>query len=182
LGIAAEKIFGENGRTKLDPFTVAMSHPDATIAVLSGAGEVNSHFSAPPYQYQAMKAPGVRAILNSTDVMGGPATITVLFGTVKFHDANPKIMAAINAALNESMELIAKDKRAAADTYLKATKEKIALDELVAMIEMPGFAYTMAPNGTLRYAEQMFKTGVIKTRPASWKDAFFVEAHALPGN
>lgn len=182
LGIAAEKVFGEAGRTRLDAFTVAMSHPDATIALLSGAGEVNSHFSAPPYQYQALKAPGVHTVLNSTEVMDGPATITVIFGTVKFHDANPKTMAALNAALGEAMEFIARDKRAAAEIYLKATKEKIALDELAAMIAMPGFAYTMAPNGTLKYADQMFKTGVIKTKPSSWKDAFFPEAHALPGN
>ena len=30
--------------------------------------------------------PGMRAVLNSTDVMGGPATITTIFGMVKFHD------------------------------------------------------------------------------------------------
>ena len=130
----------------------------------------------------ALKAPGVRAILNSTDVMGGPATITLIFGTVKFHDANPKTIAAIYAAMGEAMDFIARDKRAAADIYLKATKEKITLDELTAMLESPGFVFSRAPNGTLLYAEQMFKTGVIKTKPSSWKDAFFAEAHALPGN
>jgi NitT/TauT family transport system substrate-binding protein len=182
LGIAAFKLFGEAGRGKYDPFTVAMSHPDATVALLSGAGEVNSHFSAPPYEYQALKAPGIRMVLNSTEVMGGPATITLIFGTTKFHDANPKTIAAVYAAMSEAMDYINKDKRGAADLYLKATKEKISLDDLVAMIEMPGFAYTLAPNGTLRYAEQMFRTGVIKTQPSSWKDAFFPIAHGLNGN
>ena len=182
LGIAAERVFGESGRTRLDPYTVAMSHPDATIALLSGGGEVNSHFSAPPYQYTALKAPGVRAILNSTEVMGGPASITLLFGMVKFHNANPRTMAAVNAALAEAAEFIARDKRAAAELYLKATKEKIALDELVGMLNMPGFNYTQTPNGTLKYADQMFKTGVIKTKPAVWKDVFFPEAHSLPGS
>jgi hypothetical protein len=33
----------------------------------------------------------------------------------------------------------------------------------------------------LQYAEQMFKTGVIKIKPSSWKDVFFAEAHGLPG-
>jgi hypothetical protein len=28
----------------------------------------------------------------------------------------------------------------------------------------------------------MFKTGVIKTMPSSWKDVFSAEAHELPGN
>jgi NitT/TauT family transport system substrate-binding protein len=182
LGIAAEKVYGEAGRGRFDPFTVAMSHPDATVALLSGAGEVNSHFSVPPYQNLALKSPGVRMVLNSTDVMGGPATITLIFGTVKFRDANPKTIAAILAALKEASEFIARDKRGAAELYLKATREKITVDELAAMLESPGYIFTQAPNGTLKYAEQMFKTGVIKTRLANWKDAFFPEAHFLPGN
>ena len=37
---------------------------------------------------------------------------------------------------------------------------------------MPGFVFSIAPNGTPKYAEQMFKTGVIKTMPSSWKDVF----------
>jgi NitT/TauT family transport system substrate-binding protein len=182
LGIAAERLFGEAGRGKFDPLTVAMSHPDATVYFLSGGGELTTHFSAPPYQYQALKAPGVREILNSTEVMGGPATITVVFGTTKFYDANPKTIAAMNAALGEAMEFIAKDKRAAVELYLKASKEKLAADELVEMISKPGFAFTLTPNGVMKYAEQMFKTGVIKTKPESWKDAFFPSAHGLPGS
>src|ERR1700694_3980369 len=168
LGIAAEQLYGETGRGKFDTLTVAMAHPDATIALLSG-GEVNNHFSVPPYQYQELKAPGVRAVLDSTDVMGGPATITVFFGTVKFHDANPKTMAAINAAITEAMDFINKNKRAAAETYRKARKDKMSVEELAAMFDLPGFAFTMAPHGTMQYAEHMFKTGVIKTRPAIWK-------------
>ena len=56
------------------------------------------------------------------------------------------------------------------------------VDELTAMLESSSYRFTQAPNGTLRYAEQMFKTGVIKTQPASWKDAFFPIAHGLSGN
>src|ERR1700687_3222345 len=116
LGIAAKKMYGEAGRGKFDTLTVAMAHPDATIALLSG-GEVNNHFSVPPYQYQELKASGVRAVLDSTDVMGGPATITVIFGTVKFHDANPKTMAAMSAAIAEAMDFINRNKRGAAEIY-----------------------------------------------------------------
>jgi NitT/TauT family transport system substrate-binding protein len=182
LGIAAEKLFGEAGRGRFDPWTVAMSHPDATVYFLSGGGELTTHFSAPPYQYQALKAPGVREILNSTEVMGGPATITVVFAMTKFAEANPKVIAAVYAALGEAMELINKDKRTAADLYLKVSKEKLSVDELVEMISKPGFAFTQAPNGVSKYAEQMFKTGVIKTKPESWKDAFLPVAHGLQGN
>jgi NitT/TauT family transport system substrate-binding protein len=182
LGIAAEKLFGDSARGKFDPLTVAMAHPDATVYLLSGGGELTTHFSAPPYQYQALKAPGVHEILNSTEVMGGPATITVVFGTTKFHDANPKTIAAMNAALGEAMDFIAKDPRAACELYLKASREKLTVDELAEMIAKPGFAFTLTPNGVMKYAEQMYKTGVIKTRPDSWKDPFFPSAHGLPGS
>ena len=182
LGIAAGKLYGDTGRTRFDPFTVAMSAPDGTIALMSGAGEVNSHFSVPPYQYQALKTPGVRALLTSTEVMGGPATITCVFGTVKFHAANPKIIASVNAAMAEAMDLIAKDRRTAADLYLKASRDKISVDDLAAMIAMPGYEFTRTPNGVSKYAEQMYKTGAIKTQLKDWKEAFFPEAHNLPGN
>lgn len=182
LGIAARQMFGEAGRGKFDPLTITMAHPDAALYLLSAGGEVNSHFSAPPYQYQELKAPGIRAVLNSVDVMGGPATITVIFGTTKFHDANPKIIAAIAAALNDAVQIIAKDRRGAAEMYLKVSKEKLDANELAAMLGEPGFDFTTAPHGTMKYAEQMYGTGVIKTQPTTWKDPFFPTAHALPGD
>jgi NitT/TauT family transport system substrate-binding protein len=182
LGIAADKLYGDAGRGRFDPWTVAMSNPDATVYLLSGGGELTTHFSAPPYQYQALKMAGVHEILNSTEVMGGPATITAIFTTTKFYDTNPKTITAVNAALGEAMEFINRDKRAAAQIYLEASKEKLTVDELTEMISKPGFAFTLTPNGAMKYAEQMFKTGVIKTKPEDWKDMFFPSAHGLLGN
>lgn len=180
LSIAAEKMYGPAGGGRFDPLTLAMSHPDAAVALLSRT-EINTHFSAPPYQYEELRASGVRILLDSTQVMGGPATTTVLFGTVKFHDSNPKLMTAINAALGEAMEFVSKNKREAAEIYLKASKEKIELDELASMLDKQGFAFTVAPNGTLKYAEQMFNTGVIKARPSSWKMCFLPRRTYCPG-
>jgi NitT/TauT family transport system substrate-binding protein len=182
LGIAARQMFGEAARGKFDPLTVTMAHPDATAFLLSGSGEVNSHFSAPPYQYQAMKSPAVHMVLNSTEVMGGPATITVIFGTAKFYDANPKTIAAIRAALDDAMAIIAKDRKAAADMYLEVTKEKMAAGELAEMAGLPGFEFTTTPHGTMKYAEQMHATGIIKTKPAQWSEVFFPSAHGLAGD
>ena len=71
LGIAAEKMYGEAGRGKFDTLTVAMAHPDATIALLSG-GEVNNHFSVPPYQYQEL----VRQWSSSRRTSAPPPTST----------------------------------------------------------------------------------------------------------
>ena len=51
-----------------------MPTPDATAALLSGAAEINNHFSEPPFQYQELKKAGVRRILKSYDVLGGKTT------------------------------------------------------------------------------------------------------------
>ena len=54
LQMAAAAAFGEENYAKLDPLTVSMSPPDATIAMLSGAGGVSSVFSVPPFQFQQL--------------------------------------------------------------------------------------------------------------------------------
>jgi len=181
LKMAMEKMYGEASRDKLDSVTIQLGHPDAMIAVINGSSEVNSHFSAPPYQYSELKAPGVHLVLDSSDVFGGPASNAVVFGTRKFYDANPKTIAAFMAALEEADQLIARDPALAAKIYLDATKEKYSVDEIVAMIKAPNVVYSTTPNATMVFANFMFKTGLIKTKPASWKEFFFPMAHGFPG-
>lgn len=182
LQMAAEKQLGEAETHKLDPLTVALGHPDAYIALKSGGGAVNSHFSLPPYMYEELKIPGVHVVLNSVDVVPGPISNGVVFGTVKFHDANPKTMAAFHAALNEAFEMIAKDKKAAAQTYLAATNEKWPLDDLVTMLNDKNFGYSGAPKASMKLADLMYRAGNIKTKANSWKDYFFPEVYGLPGS
>ena len=181
LDVAAEKAFGDAEAHKLDSITVAMGHPDAYAALLGGK-DVTSHFSLPPYQEQELKIPGVHAVLNSVDVMGGPVSNGVTFSSVKFHDANPKMFAAVVAAIADAQALIAKDHKAAAELYLRETKEKLTVDELVAMLNDKNFVFSSAPRSTMKLAEAMFRNGAIKTKPTSWKDYFFPEIHNLPGS
>src|SRR5450432_3607595 len=177
LQMACEKEFGPEGRTKLDALTVGMSHPDAATAVSNPAHELNAHFSAPPYQAAQAKNPLLHPVLNSADVIGGPMTNAVVFGTAKFHDANPKIVAAFIAALNEANAMIQSDPRGAAEIYLRATKEKFTVDELVEIMKAPATEYSTTPFNTMKFADHMLKVGTIKTKPASWKDYFFPESY-----
>jgi len=181
LKMALEKVYGQAARDSLDPMTVQLGHPDAMIAVVGGTSEVNSHFSAPPYQYTELKTPGVHLVLDSSTVFGGPASNAVVFGTRKFYDANPQTIAAFMAALEEANQIIARDPAAAAKIYLDATKEKYSVDEVVTMIKAPNVVYSTTPNATMVFADFMFKTGLIKTRPATWKEFFFPVVHNLPG-
>ena len=74
-----------------------------------------------------------------------------------------------------------RDPALAAKIYLDATKEKYSVDEIVAMIKAPNVVYSTTPNATMVFANFMFKTGLIKTKPASWKEFFFPAVHGLPG-
>jgi hypothetical protein len=70
LQMAAAEAYGEANYGKLDPLTVSMSPPDATIALLSGAGGVSSAFSVPPFQFQQLEKPNIHTVLSSFDVLG----------------------------------------------------------------------------------------------------------------
>ncbi|MGB9044971.1 MAG: ABC transporter substrate-binding protein, partial [Pseudolabrys sp.] len=110
LQMAAAKAYGIKGFDTLDPLTVSMSPPDATIALLGGKSEVTSVFSVPPFQYQQLENPAVHTVLNSFDVMGGSHTFTVAWTTAKFRDGNPALYKAVVAALKEATEIVNKDK------------------------------------------------------------------------
>jgi NitT/TauT family transport system substrate-binding protein len=181
LQMAASKQWGDAEAHKLDQYTVALGHPDALIALQSGK-DVNAHFSLPPYQYEELKIPGVHLVLNSVDILGGPASNGVTFSTTKFHDANPKIVAAFVAAITEATNLINTNKRRAAEIYLEQTKEKISVDDLVKIISLPNFVYSPAPLRTMLFADLMYRTGTIKNKPTSWKDYFFPEVQDLKGS
>jgi NitT/TauT family transport system substrate-binding protein len=181
LKMALEKMYGPSARDSLDAMTVQLGHPDAMLAVVGGKSEVNSHFSAPPYQTQELRTPGVHLVLDSSDVFGGPASNAVVFGTKKFYEANPQTIAAFLAALEEANALIARDPAAAAKIYLDATREKFTVEEIVAMVKAPNVVYSTTPSATMVFADFMAKTGLIKTKPASWKDFFFPVVHNLPG-
>jgi NitT/TauT family transport system substrate-binding protein len=182
LQMAAEQAFGEGQANKLDAITLQLGHPDATLSLLSPSSEVNSHFSLPPYQNIALKDPSVHKVLSSLDVFGGPVNNAVVFATAKFHDANPKIMAAVMAALTEAMQIIKSEPKKAVDIYLSQVKEKVTPEELVEILKEPGVVFDVAPVGMGKFAAFMAKAGTLKTAPAGWKDFFFSEAHALNGN
>jgi sulfonate transport system substrate-binding protein len=183
LQMAAEKAFGVGNHGKLDAFTIAMSHPDAQAALLSGAAEVVGHFSSPPFQYQQLKSPGIRTLVNSYDVLGGPATFNLVWTTTKFHDTNPKVYAAFVQAFEDAIAAINKDKPWAAQRYLEISNDKKSTRaEILAMLEDPQIEFTTTPKSIMKYVDFMHRTGALKVKPDSWKDMFFANAHTLPGS
>jgi sulfonate transport system substrate-binding protein len=181
LQMAAEKAFGPGNHTKLDHLTISRSHPDGMAEMLSEASEIDSHFSWPPYQYRELKRPGVHTVLSSNDVMGGAATTVVVIAPKRFRDANPKIFAAFVAAMQEADDIIKRNRKHAAEVYLQVSKDKDTVENIETMLAEPG-QFSIVPEKVMKYVEFMYRTGMVKQKPASWKDLFFPEVHHLPGS
>jgi NitT/TauT family transport system substrate-binding protein len=183
LQMAAAKEFGAGNHDKLDAFTVGMSHPDGQQALLSGAGEITGHFSSPPFQYQQLKQPGIRRVLNSYDVLEGPATFNVVWTTRKFREQNAKTYDAFLEAFEEATKAINADKRAIAARYLEiANDKKNSVEDIAFMLNDPEIEFTMTPKNVMKYADFMHKTGALKQKPANWKELCFDNLHGLPGS
>jgi len=182
MGIALEQAYGPGQRGKLDNNQVQLGHPEALAALLNPQHEVNSHFSIPPFQDIAMKSPLVHSVFVSNDVMGGPATISNCWAKQSFVDANPIKVKAFIAAVDEASDMVAKDPKGAAEIYLRVTKEKITVDELVDVIKQPGAIFTATPQRVMLWADYMHRIGMIKQKPASWKDFTFPMIHDRNGS
>ncbi|MBV8839988.1 MAG: ABC transporter substrate-binding protein [Alphaproteobacteria bacterium] len=173
MGMALEKALGPGQHGKLDSNQVQIGHPDAAQAMLSPQHEINSHFSTPPYDVLELKSPLVHTVLDSTEVLGGAATISNCWGKQSFVDANPIKVKAFIAAVDEASDFVNNDPKAAAELYLAVTKEKLTVEELVAIIKQPGSVFSATPLRTMLWADYMYRIGLIKRKPQSWKDFTF---------
>jgi NitT/TauT family transport system substrate-binding protein len=182
LQMAAAKAFGPANFGKLDPLTVSMTPPDATIALLSGAGEIDAVFSVPPFQQQQLEKPGIRTVLNSYDVLDGSHSFTVAWTSARFREQNPVLYKAMMAAMTEATEIVNRDRRAAAALWIADSHSRLPLDFVDRVVSGPQVRWTMVPENTMKFARFMQSTGMLKTPPGSWQDYFFPEVHALGGS
>src|SRR4051795_9021247 len=184
LQIAASELFGADQWSKLDANTVQLGHPDAYAALSNSQHEVRNHFSIPPFTFLEMKnVPGAHVVLSSPDVMGGPLSQAQFFTTTKFADANPKIIQAVRDATKEAQDLIRSDTRTAVEIYKEITGDKTSVEELLDLLKEPGMMeWNLEPQGTMKFAAHLFKTGTLKNQPKAWTDYYLPVAHDLKGN
>lgn len=181
LQMAAAKEWGIKEYDRLDKLTVAMPLSDSMALMLSGKGEVTGDFTVPPFSFREAKA-GMKAVLDTYTVMGGPSSTNVIYATKKFVDTNPKMVQAFSSALREAQASISKDKAAAAAVYLKLSGDKESVENVVEMLSDPRVEFSPVPRGIKAYADFLHSTGAIKSRLVTWKDAFVPELHPQPGN
>jgi NitT/TauT family transport system substrate-binding protein len=182
LQMAAAKLYGQANYTKFDALTVTMAHPDAMAALLSGAGEISSHFASAPFLQKELEKPGIRKVITAPEIVGGPYSFNLIGATTKFFTANPKTYAAFMAALQEATDIINKDKRAAAELYIRITKDKSPAEEILKIMSDAGNEYSLTPRGNMPVVDFMHTIGAIKVKPESWKDLFFPNMHGQPGS
>ena len=182
LMMAAAKTFGPIETKKLNPLTVSMSHPDGMAALLARKAGITAHFTSPPYMYEELAHKGVHRVLDSYDVLGGPATFIVAWTSGRFAQRHPRIVPIFLAALKEAEGFITDHPNAAAKMYMASTRTSLSETELVKMITNPEVRWTTIPQRTMEYAAFMAKIGLIKIPPASWKDLFFPAIDSEPGS
>lgn len=177
LQMAAARQWGEKEFNRLDKLTQALPHPDAAAAIIAGKTEISGHFGNPPFQDQELAGnPNARIVLNSYDVLGGPASATVLYATEKFRNENPKTYAAFIAALAEAAKFASTNPEGAADIYQRVNKSNIDRKLLLQVIKNPQVEFKITPQNTFGLAQFLHRVGAIKNQPKSWRDYFFDDA------
>lgn len=182
LQMAARAAFGPGQEFRLDRLTVSMGHPDGMTALLSGNSEITGHFTSAPFMYEEEASPRVHRVLSSYDVLGGSHTFNLVWTTTRYHDVNPKVMAAFMAALERSLALIREQPRQAAEVWVQAEKAKLTPEQVEAMIRRPENEWTAVPKGMMRFAQFMSETGALGAKPADWRELFFPAAQSMPGS
>jgi NitT/TauT family transport system substrate-binding protein len=180
LRMAAEKLLGD--ARKFDQSVVALPHPDAMAAMLSGT-EVSAHFTNAPFAQFEADDKRVHRVLSSEDILGKSATFVLLAANTKFVDQNPKVSAAVVKAMETAMARIAADPAKAAALYLKQEPSKSMTAQYVERIlRDPENVFSLAPGGVMAYADFMLRNGQIKAKPAKWQDVFFPFIHERAGS
>jgi NitT/TauT family transport system substrate-binding protein len=183
LEMAAAQKWGLDQYARLDPLTVTLAHPDAMAAIVGGISEITCHLASSPFYYYELAMPGMHQVMKSYDVTGGKHTNGVLLATKKFHDANPKICAAVLGAQKEANAFIKAEPRKAAELYLAMTRDKqVGTDRFTQWVQDPDVEYTTVPLQTMAFAAFMKKVGRIKRTAARWQDMFFEESHDVAGS
>lgn len=182
LELAAAQQWGPDQYKKLDPLLAIRPDADAASALKSGKADFDAHFSHLPYSDAELGSEAIHRVMDSVDI-AGPTTTAVLATTKDFRDANPRVCAALMAALDEADKLIRDNPGQAAEIYVSMVKDAgVAVEELADMVGDPDLGYATAPVGVKRVLDFLQTTGRLKHKPASWKDLFFVEAQNLPGS
>jgi NitT/TauT family transport system substrate-binding protein len=175
IRMAAEQFYGTGQYARMDSLMISMPHPDAVAALLARKVGVASYVATPPYIAMLSKSDKVHAVITSRDILGPEDATGVLLAVSRaFVENNPGVSKAALAALEEAMAFIAREPDRAADIYLKFEPSvRITRQDVLEMLRDGSMSYSVMPNGVVRYARFLARTGQLKNEPKSWQDVFF---------
>lgn len=183
LQMASAKEWGDDAFDRLDEITVALPHPEAAAAIISGGTEITGHFANPPFQEQELaQNPNAHVILDSYDVLGGPASSTLLYATEEFYQNSPKTYQALLGALEDAAAFVTAYPEEAADIYLKVTGARTDRALLLDVITSDAVTFTIQPQNTLGLGQFLHRVGAIRTEPRSVADYFFADPRIGAGS
>ncbi len=182
LEMAAEKLWNDPHR--LDHLTVGLGHPDAVAAMSAGYGSatITAHIGVQPFTNRGLKLPGAHVVADSREVFGGPLTQITLLATKQTKDKDPILFKAVANALEESIKVCSADKRAAAVLWKKAQAASEPVDDLVALLDDPGFEFTSQPHRIAYFAAFLNRIGSMKAKVGDWKELFWETAYNQKGD
>jgi NitT/TauT family transport system substrate-binding protein len=132
---------------------VSLTHPDGVIALLSRARARSPRTSPRRRSISASARSGGAHDHDLERDHGRASTFTMLYAPSKFVDENPKAYAAVLRALQAAIDLINKDKKAAADVFLASEDGKgWKFDDLMEVLNDPDIRFTTSPESVLKYA------------------------------
>lgn len=178
LSMALERLYGPEGRDRLNAQTVQLSHSDAAIVLGNPMHEVNSHFSSAPYYIVSLRDPDVHEVFSNDELFDEPLASNILFTTTANHEANNVASRALIAALKEAHAYIADNKEEVAALYLERSGDPITQEEVVEVLNGPGVQFDVNPASAMPVWEFMADAGMLTQKPASWRDMFFEDVQA----
>lgn len=183
LQFEAAKIWGQGNYGKLSKLTVAMKHPDAAAAMLSGSHQITAHFTVPPFSTMELNDPAIHKVIDSHQIFDNDrATQDLIYATTKFRKENPKVYRAFFNALTEATRIAEKDRKLDAEIYIRETHTTLKPALVAQVLESPSIHYSTVPNATMKLADFMARIKMISAPPTTWKMLFFPEIYGANGS
>ena len=171
LEMAAEKIW--NDPHHLDHLTVGLGHSDAVAALSAGYGRatITAHIGVQPFTSRGLKLPGAHVSRIVARCLADRSRKSRCWPRNR-RKRRIRLFKAVADALDESIRVANADKRAAAILWKKAQNAPESVDDLVALLDDPGFEFTSEPHRIAYFAAFLNRIGSMKTKVTDWKELF----------
>lgn len=162
----------------LDTNMVALPHPVGMQALLNH--QATGHLTSPPFEFEEVDQ-GAHTIFDSHDVMGDTCFTAVTMST-EFAGRYPDLTSKLLQYMQRADKLINSDPAQAAKYIAEAEGKPALAAKYQGWLHHKGIAYTVTPQGFLKYATFMKQIGSITKVPSSIKDLELPQLQPLGGS